>query len=34
MDQKGIIGSNRKKRETLGKIDENTKPLSIAKKKP
>jgi hypothetical protein len=34
MDQKGIIRSNRKKRETLGKIDENTKPLSIAKKKP
>jgi hypothetical protein len=32
MDQKGLIGSNRKKRETLGKIDANTKPLSIFKK--
>ena len=32
MDQKGLIGSNRKKRETLEKLDENTKTLKYIQK--
>jgi hypothetical protein len=31
--KKGLNGSNRKKRETLRKIDENTKPYIISKKR-